>query len=70
MIKLTKHEERFRVYIEYIRNTKLEPLAVSIFNEDWEPVGPSVCRSMVDLELIQVRSDGIYLRPDLVERSR
>jgi hypothetical protein len=63
-----KPETKFAQYIDYINNTGKEPLSVSAFDEDWEPVGPMVRRDMVAAELIQERADGIYLRPDLWRR--
>ena len=60
--------ERFKQYIEYINNTGQVPLATAAFDEDWEPIGPRVRADMVKADLIQVRADGIYLRPDLVRR--
>lgn len=53
-------------YVDYINNTGLEPLPVRAFDEDWEPVGPRVREQMVKADMVQVREDGIYLRPDLV----
>lgn len=58
--------QRFQQYIEYINNTGQKPLSVSNFDEDWEPIGPRLRQDMSAADLIQVRSDGIYLRPDLV----
>ena len=58
----------FDCYINYINNTNLEPLPVSAFVEDWEPVGQGVLNRMVQADLIQIRGNGIYLRPDLVSR--
>lgn len=58
----------FDSYITYINNTSLEPLPVSAFVEDWSPVGQGVLNRMVEADLIQIRSGGIYLRPDLVSR--
>lgn len=52
-------------YIDYINNTGLEPLPVAAFDDDHEPIGPMVRRALVELEIIQVNSNGIYLRPDL-----
>ena len=57
---------RFREYINYINNTAQEPLPVVMFDDDWEPAGPMIRDQMVKADLIQVRADGIYLRPDLV----
>ena len=56
---------KFRVYVDYINNTTLEPLPIAIFDDDWDPVGPKIRDYMVDAGIIQVRADGIYLRPDL-----
>ena len=55
-------------YIDYINNTGREPLPTDMFDEDWEPAGPMIRRDMVRAEIIQVREDGIYLRPDLSRR--
>jgi hypothetical protein len=54
-------------YVDYINNTSLEPLPVEAFDEDWDPVGSMVRAQLVNADLIQVRKDGIYLRPDLKE---
>jgi hypothetical protein len=61
-----KSLEQFRQYIDYITNTGQEPLSVAAFDEDWEPIGPMARRDMVAADLIQVRKDGIHLRPDLI----
>ncbi len=59
---MNKHQK----YIDYINNTARVPLPVASFDEDWEPIGPMVRKALVSDDIIQVRADGIYLRPDLV----
>ncbi len=59
---MTDHQK----YVDYINNTGREPLPVAMFDEDWEPIGPMIRADMVKADLIQVRADSIYLRPDLV----
>ena len=58
---------RFAKYVDYINNTKKQPLPVAFFDDDHEPLGPTVRADMVAADLIQVRADGIYLRPDLIK---
>lgn len=60
-------EQIHKKYVDYINNTGRVPLPVAHFDEDWEPVGPVVRKNMARDDLIQVRGDGIYLRPDLVK---
>jgi hypothetical protein len=55
-------------YVDYINNTSLEPLPVEYFDDDHEPIGPMERKQMIAEDLIQVRDDGIYLRPDLVRQ--
>lgn len=50
-------------YVAYIRNTARVPLPVSMFDEDWEPIGPMVRKSMVDAGLITISEDGIRVAP-------
>lgn len=58
---------RFQKFIDYINNTGQVPLSVAAFDDDWEPIGPMIRRDMVAADLIQIRDDVIYLRPDLVK---
>lgn len=48
-------------YIDYIKNTGLVPLPIRFFDEDWEPIGPSVRRRMVEEGSIQEKDGMIYL---------
>jgi hypothetical protein len=46
-------DHRLKEYVEYVRNTGQRPLATAAFDEDWEPVGPSVRRDMLAAGLIE-----------------
>jgi hypothetical protein len=48
-------------FIDYIRNTGRVPLPVEFFDDDWEPVGPTVRSDLIDAGLITIRDDGIRL---------
>lgn len=60
-------------YVDYINNTGFgrdeAPLPVAHFDEDHEPIGPMVRAQMLAEDLIQIRGDGIVLRPDLARRA-
>jgi hypothetical protein len=60
--------QSFDKYVAYINSTGLEPLPVSAFCDDWDPIGHIVISNMKSAGLIEVRDDGIYLRPDLITR--
>lgn len=59
---MTQHLAKYLGYVEYIRNTKCVPLPVHFFDDDWEPIGPTVRRDMVAAGLIVETPDGIMLR--------
>ena len=65
MTKIKPHQLK---YVQYINNTGLKPLPIASFDEDWDPAGPMIRASLGKDDLIQERPDGIYLRPDLIER--
>ena len=48
-------------YVQYIYNTKQCPLAVSAFDNDWEPIGPIVRRDLVASGLVTEWYGGIML---------
>jgi hypothetical protein len=60
--------QNFDQYVAYINNTELEPLPVSVFCDDWDPIGHDVISNMKSAGLIEVRNDYIYLRPDLTKQ--
>jgi hypothetical protein len=49
--------ERFDKYLQYIKNTGGKPL-VSWFDDDWEPIGPTIRNEMLAAGLIDIK-DGI-----------
>lgn len=54
-------ESEQKKYVQYIKNTGRVPLAVAMFDEDWEPIGPMVRRDMVEEGLIIIEDGGIKL---------
>lgn len=44
--------------VQYIRNTKNVPLRREAFDDDWEPVGPMLRKSLVEKGLVREDSDG------------
>jgi hypothetical protein len=52
-------DEHLRKYVEYIRNTGREPLAVELFDDDWEPIGPRVRAELVRAGLVTQSADGL-----------
>ena len=54
--------------VDYINNTTLVPLPIESFDDDHEPAGLLLRLQMERYNLIQIREDGIYLRPDLVRK--
>ena len=68
--KLPHHLQK---YVDYILNTKLEPLPVVYFDDDWSPVGPDVRQQLSRGGFITYGAggkdpEGIYLRPDLADK--
>ena len=55
-IERTTMKPYLRKYIEYIRNTGGEP-TLAWFDEDWEPVGPTVRADLLN-EGVAEESDG------------
>jgi hypothetical protein len=58
---MTSNSNRFRKYVEYIRNTGQPVLACSAFDDDWSPVGPMVRRDMEKADLIDQGAGGLML---------
>ena len=50
-------------YIDYIRNTGLDPLPIEYFDEDWDPIGPKVRRDLVNKGFVSEVSGGLSLTP-------
>ena len=48
-------------YVDYIKNTGRVPLAIADFDEDWEPIGPTIRRDMVRAGLIEEWEGGLVL---------
>lgn len=48
-------------YTKYIENTKRVPLPVEMFDEDWEPIGPTVRRDLVAAGLVVEEEGGLRL---------
>ena len=48
-------------YVQYIRNTGRVPLASEMFDEDWEPIGPSIRADMARHGLIEESNNDILL---------
>lgn len=46
-------------YVDYIRNTGMGPLAVHLFDEDHEPIGPSLRKALVAAGLVTQDEDGL-----------
>lgn len=47
-------------YVVYIRNTAQRPLAISAFDEDWDPIGPRIRADLLAQELIE-EADGALM---------
>lgn len=66
---------RLAQYVDYINNTAQVPLKTEDFDEDWDPIGPSVRGELVEEGYAyygghtmlgsETDPDGLYLRPDL-----
>ncbi len=54
--------EYLQKYVAYIKNTGRVPLLTAWFDEDWEPIGPTVRAEMVKHGLIEETSEGILLK--------
>lgn len=52
-------------YVQYIRNTGRIGLRVSMFDDDWEPIGPQVRRDLVEAKMITQSGGKIYLPGDV-----
>lgn len=48
-------------YVEYIRNTGRSPLPATLFDSDWEPVGPRLRADLVAAGLVRETTDGLVL---------
>jgi len=44
--------DHLRKYVQYIHNTGQSLLPIDAFDDDWEPIGPSVRRDLVAAGLI------------------
>lgn len=53
--------EHLKQYVQYIRNTANVPLKTEHFDDDWEPVGPTLRRQLLALGWITEEADGIRL---------
>jgi len=53
-------EERFKKYIDYIANTGGFP-TIDQFDDDWDPVGPTVRKDLIKFGLVQ-EFDGIIIK--------
>ncbi len=53
--------QHLQKYVDYIKNTGQVPLKVAHFDDDWEPIGPTVRRDLLGANLITVDNDGIRL---------
>lgn len=55
----TETQEYYAKYLDYIKNSGGNP-TVAWFDEDWEPIGPTVRREMEAAGLIRVIEGRIY----------
>lgn len=55
---MTAHLKR---YLDYLRNTGAAPCPTAWFDEDWEPIGPTVRQELVDAGLATVEGEGVTL---------
>ena len=53
--------ERFEKYITYIKNTGRVPLSVALFDDDFEPIGPTIRQELEAAGVIQIKDGGIFL---------
>lgn len=53
--------DHLKQYVRYIRNTGRAPLAVAVFDEDWEPIGPRVRADLTRAGLVTEDADGLRL---------
>lgn len=51
----------FDEYLRYVKNTGMNPLPISMFDEDHEPIGPSIREDMKNMRLIAEQDGGIVL---------
>ena len=58
-------QDRLRIYVDYINNTGQVPLPVSAFDEDWDPIGPTIRQDMVRGGLVRIENGGITLHEQL-----
>lgn len=49
-------------YLQYIVNTGMNPIAVALFDEDWEPIGPLVRHDMQKLGWIEETTAGAGIK--------
>lgn len=42
----------FKLYLDYIKNTGGNP-TITVFDTDWEPIGPTIRQDMVSAKLIK-----------------
>ena len=53
--------DHLQKYVQYIKNTGRVPLKTEWFDDDWDPIGPTLRRDMQAARLITVSEDGIRL---------
>lgn len=53
----------FTQYLQYIENTGFDELPIKFFDEDWEPIGPSLREDMMNRGLISHNGDTLSLTP-------
>jgi len=52
--------KNYTKYLEYIENVG-QPCTPEMFDEDWEPIGPTVRDEMVKLHLIEIEGGFITI---------
>lgn len=51
----------FEKYVQYIKNTRMVPLPVAFFDNDWDPIGRMVRADLEKAGLIRQTDGGILL---------
>lgn len=59
--KETNVDDYLQQYVQYIRNTGQVPLKTADFDEDWDPIGPTLRAEMVTKGLISEGEDGLRI---------
>lgn len=58
---MTEPLDYLKKYLQYVRNTGNRPLAIIHFDDDWEPIGPTVRSDLMRYGLIEQHAGGLML---------